>query len=231
MIEEQKRLAYSVRQMSPADIPQVEEIDKEAFPTQWPPLSFKRELSNKLAHCIVAHDESASHMGEARETDDMRRTIGWMSRVRSLFGKQTYSINYDTCILYIGGYAIYWMMADEAHLTSIAVREASRRQGIGEMLLICVIDSALKQHARVVTLEVRASNYAAQALYEKYGFERVGERRSYYSDDKETAIIMTTEVITLPSYQQRLQRLKEAFVYKQAGILAPRFRQHLVHDR
>ncbi len=61
----------------------------------------------------------------------------------------------------------------------------------------------------LVTLECRASNEAAQGLYEKYGFRRVGVRRRYYSDNREDAVIMTTESILTPSYGALFRRLKE----------------------
>ncbi|MFC1925787.1 ribosomal protein S18-alanine N-acetyltransferase, partial [Chloroflexota bacterium] len=106
------------------------------------------------------------------------------------------------------GYASMWLMVDEAHLTSIAVRETHRRRGVGELLLISIIDLAMHLKAQIVTLEVRSSNLAAQALYEKYGFIEVGLRRGYYSDDGEDAVIMTAENIASAFYQARLEDLR-----------------------
>jgi ribosomal-protein-alanine N-acetyltransferase len=116
------------------------------------------------------------------------------------------------------GYASMWLMIDEAHLTSIAVRETHRRQGIGELLLIFVIELSIQVNAEVVTLEVRSSNLAAQALYRKYGFAEVGIRRNYYSEDGEDAVIMTTETINTASYRAKLQGLKREYVERWGTI-------------
>jgi ribosomal-protein-alanine N-acetyltransferase len=111
---------------------------------------------------------------------------------------------------HIVGLAGFWIMAGEAHITSIAVRLAYQRRGIGEQLFIFLIDLAQKLNARILTLEVRASNVAAQNLYSKYGFAGVGLRRGYYSDNREDAILMSTEEITSASFQARFQKLKQA---------------------
>ena len=115
---------------------------------------------------------------------------------------------------YIMGCADFWMMANEAHITNLAVREPHRRRGIGELLLISMIDMARKLDARILTLEVRASNTIAQNLYYKYGFTRVGLRRYYYTDNKEDAVLMTTENISSTSFQSLLKRLKKAHTQK-----------------
>ena len=107
----------------------------------------------------------------------------------------------------IVGYASIWMMVDESHLTSIAVRKSHQRQGIGELLLMAVIRLSMQLKAEVVTLEVRASNHSAQALYAKYGFKTVGIRRRYYTDNSEDAVIMTTDKINSPGYQALLREL------------------------
>lgn len=92
------------------------------------------------------------------------------------------------------GLAGFWMMVDEAHIITIAVRNTHRRQGIGESLLSSAIDTAKQLKAREVTLEVRESNEAAKSLYVKYGFSEMGIRKAYYDDTNEDAIIMTKEI-------------------------------------
>ena len=101
-------------------------------------------------------------------------------------------------------------MAGEAHIINLAVREIYRRQGIGELLLISIVDLAAELHAQIITLEVRVSNVAAQRLYSKDGFTQVGLRRGYYSDNREDGVVMSTENITLDSFQTRFQQLKQA---------------------
>jgi len=120
---------------------------------------------------------------------------------------------------YVFGFSGFWVMVDEAHITNIAVREICRRQGIGELLLISVIDMAVELNARIVTLEVRASNIAAQSLYHRYGFAQVGLRRGYYTDNREDAVIMSTENIALASFQAHLNQLKQAHSRKWGIVL------------
>jgi ribosomal-protein-alanine N-acetyltransferase len=102
-----------------------------------------------------------------------------------------------------------WMMVDEAHVVTIAVRRSHRHQGLGEWLLIHIIEMSRSLRARYVTLEVRESNSAAQALYQNYGFTKAGTRLKYYSDNGENALIMTTCELDSPSYLERLNRLRQ----------------------
>lgn len=158
-----------LRSMKEADVPQVTAIDREAFPTLWPPANYEREMKNGLAHYLVAGDEE-----------------------------------------HIIGFAGLWLLVDEAHITNIAVREKHRRQGIGETLLIAIIELAAKLEASNITLEVRASNTEAQKLYAKYGFVKAGLRRGYYTDNREDAVLMTLEGLKSNEVRKRLENLKRA---------------------
>ena len=110
----------------------------------------------------------------------------------------------------IVGYAGLWLMVDEAHITTFAVHPDLRRRRIGERLLVRIFEMAQALDAEWLTLEVRASNLAAQKLYEKYGFRPAGIRRRYYSDNNEDAIIMWTERLRDRSVRDRLAKLKTA---------------------
>jgi len=194
------------------DIAQVTEIDREAFPTLWPPANYQHELQNRLAHYIVACDEEKTVEEPEVEASPEKGFPSLVSRVRQLFNHDRFFSNKlpPSGREYIIGFAGFWIMADEAHLTNIAVWKLYRRQGVGELLLISVIDMATKLNAYIITLEVRASNTAAQGLYHKYGFTQVGLRRGYYTDNREDAVLMSTENITSASFQAHLQQLKQA---------------------
>lgn len=110
---------------------------------------------------------------------------------------------------YVIGLAGFWIMAGEAHIVNIAVKQSYRRRGIGELLLISLIGLAIEKGAQLITLEVRASNSSAQSLYYKYGFVIKGIRRSYYSDNREDAVIMTAEEICSTSFKERLEFLRQ----------------------
>lgn len=89
------------------------------------------------------------------------------------------------------GYAGFWNVSGEGGITNVAVLPEYRRQGIGSMLIAEMIKTAVKLKLDLLTLEVRKSNTAAQGLYKKYGFDIIGERKRYYSDNGEDAWIMT----------------------------------------
>ena len=108
------------------------------------------------------------------------------------------------------GFAGLWVMVDEAHVTTFAVDPRWRRRGVGERLLLTLLDIAVARKAREATLEVRLSNMPARRLYEKYGFRPVGIRPRYYSDNGEDALIMTTEALDSPGMLDRVAALRAA---------------------
>ena len=209
-------MACYVRLMRKEDIPQVVEIDREAFPTMWPPANYRHELENRLARYIVACDDVERVEEPKTKATPKKGFSGLLSRLRQLFNHDRFFGNEipPSERQYILGFTGFWIMTGEAHITNIAVREKHRRQGIGELLLISLIDLAIKLDARLITLEVRASNTAAQSLYSKYGFTKVGVRRGYYTDNREDGVLMSLEDITSASVQANLQRLKQAHAQK-----------------
>jgi ribosomal-protein-alanine N-acetyltransferase len=92
------------------------------------------------------------------------------------------------------GFCNYWLVADELHILNVAVHPDERRQGHAARLLQHILGEASRNKTRVVSLEVRLSNQAAQALYRKFGFREVGTRPRYYADNGEDALLMDREV-------------------------------------
>lgn len=113
----------------------------------------------------------------------------------------------DDAVIAYGG---IWLMVDEAHITTLAVDPAWRRQRVGGTLLLALLDLAVARRAREATLEVRLSNLPARRLYEKYGFRPVGLRPRYYSDNGEDALIMTTDDLSGASMRTRIAGLRGA---------------------
>ena len=91
------------------------------------------------------------------------------------------------------GYAGLLVVADEGYITNVAVRPDCRRQGVASQLLEVFMNFAKGNRLAFLTLEVRASNYDAIALYGSRGFRSVGRRKNYYEHPKEDAVIMTKE--------------------------------------
>ena len=89
------------------------------------------------------------------------------------------------------GYGGLLVVLDEGYITNVAVRPEHRRQGIGSDLLNVFENFARGNQLAFLTLEVRSSNAAAIALYQKAGYEEAGRRRGYYAHPREDAVIMT----------------------------------------
>jgi len=212
-------LTYLIRPMRPEDISQVNEIDRQAFDPRFPSPDYRQELKNKLAAYIVICD--------GNKTPDNHHN-GVMTRLaRLLSGFASRREHHQPGApppaappSYIAGFAGIWVLADEGHLTAIIVRKEYRRRGLGELLLTAALEKARERGARTLTLEVRVSNTAAQSLYRKYGFREVGRRPKYYTDNREDALLMTSEDLDSASFQRRLRELKRARREKTAVITA-----------
>ena len=109
------------------------------------------------------------------------------------------------------GYGGVLVILDEAHIMTLAVRNDYRRQGIAMRILLELISRAEEMEAHFLTLEVRKSNQPAISLYEKLGFQIMGERKHYYIDNLENALIMWTDRITLPENRKLLRSLRKKY--------------------
>ncbi len=103
------------------------------------------------------------------------------------------------------GYGGMMVVGDEAHITTIAVSEAERGNGLGTRLMMRLANAAVDAGAKHLTLEVRSSNLPAQALYRRFGMAPVGVRKDYYIT--EDALIMWVTDIDGEEYRQRLDSI------------------------
>jgi ribosomal-protein-alanine N-acetyltransferase len=101
----------------------------------------------------------------------------------------------------VGG---YWLVVDEAHISTFAIHPDWRGRGAGSVLIDGLLRQAAGLGAGSAMLEVREGNLAAQSLYRKFGFQIVGRRKGYYKDNGETALLMTAE--KLSEYESYLTR-------------------------
>lgn len=106
-------------------------------------------------------------------------------------------------------YAGAWLILQEGHITNIAVLPQYRKMGIGQKVTQALLQYAANLGVQYVTLEVRRSNIAAQKLYEKLGFIKVGERKKYYEDNQEDAFIMVND--KLPPEEETFQEAETVF--------------------
>lgn len=172
------RLHVIVRPMTLEDIDRVVVLDRLAFPNPWPPHTYRHEiLSNRTSTMLVLEAaDAAAHGGEPGG-----------SLFSRFIGRRSPEHSSDPLV----GYSGFWKIADEAHISTIAIHPDWRGHKLGELLIWTMFHLAMQQDARMMTLEVRVSNDVALNLYHKYGFEITGKRRNYYRDNLEDAHVMT----------------------------------------
>jgi ribosomal-protein-alanine N-acetyltransferase len=181
-------LPFVIAPMQLGHIPAIMEIERESFSLPWPESAYRHELTyNEFARYYVLGPRLAEPASPPSSV--WQRWWGKMRRQPSANPGPVW------------GHGGFWLMYDEAHISTLAVRTEWRRQGLGELLLLTLLDEASRLDASRATLEVRVSNLAAQALYAKYGFEQVGRRKAYYNDNQEDALILTTPEFASPAYQ------------------------------
>jgi len=185
---------YRIEPRRLEDVPTVGAIERMVFTRPWPVDAYNYELlENPKSYYLVARLKQPFPKAQRGLRAALRRAMIGPDLDRSLLG-----------------YGGLWLVIDEAHICTLAVHPDWRRRSIGELLLVSLIEKAIELADCTVTLEVRVSNLAAQRLYEKYGFNRAGLRKGYYSDNNEDAYIMTTDSVRSAQYQSRFIGLKEA---------------------
>lgn len=201
-------LPFYVRPMQLADVPAVMAIEHTAFSLPWPEGAYRHEITkNELAHYYVLCFRSPA-------VSQKPGSPSLWQRIRSSF-KQEAEPPADVVL----GYGGFWMMVDEAHISTLAIRQDVRGHGLGEFLLLALLDEARRLGAQLATLEVRVSNAVARALYTKYGFRETGRRTAYYHDNNEDALIMTTPVFTVGNYWQTIEAHRAALMRRLAQQL------------
>jgi ribosomal-protein-alanine N-acetyltransferase len=108
----------------------------------------------------------------------------------------------------IVAYGGIWVILEDSHITTVAVDPALRGRGLGEAMVLKLIDEGIERGAAWMTLEVRESNVSAQKLYRKYGFTTVTTRKGYYSDDNESALVMWAGNLKSELYRNRIGVLR-----------------------
>ena len=213
-------MEVAIRRMRSEDVPQVIEIEQEAFSPGWIGTPFRRELNSRYCRFLVAHllnkpEETPpdNHVPADGQPADASLWARMAQGVKAVFGAHN-ELPVDT----LAGYVGVWLQGDQAHITEIAVRESLRGQGIGELLLIGTVRVAFEQGMDEVTLEARVSNFVAQRLYDKYGFNEAGIRKNYYADNREDAVIMTTDHIHTRSYRDKFDDLQTRFLERYGDI-------------
>ncbi|HWP31301.1 MAG TPA: ribosomal protein S18-alanine N-acetyltransferase [Fimbriimonadales bacterium] len=145
----------------------------------------------KVALSVRIEPMQVSHLPRVHEIEEKTNPTPWSLRsFRSELDNPQASYFVVIAKDEIVGFAGYWRVIDEAHITTIAVDPNYQGMGIGKKLLAHLLNDAKEKGLRCATLEVRASNSRAIALYEKFGFVRCATRKRYYSHNNEDAVVM-----------------------------------------
>ncbi len=211
-------MRYLIEAMRLDDIASVQTVETQSFSAPWSAQAYEQDLrNNRLAHYTVLREIADDNAALAATVPSPQAEPG-RPTARQTLARFWHRLRGKTEAPPsaprppIVGFAGIWLMVDEAHLVTVAVAPGQRGKGLGELLLVSMIDLSCILGAQTLTLEVRVSNHVAQALYRKYAFKNEGVRRRYYSDNGEDALIMTTETLTSASYQANYQSLKRALL-------------------
>jgi [ribosomal protein S18]-alanine N-acetyltransferase len=194
-------VSYYLAPMTLDDIAEVSRVERQCFSNPWPQSAYRREIRNIANNHYIVLWYRPDRPESRLTRPEARGPLGLLPFVRR--GEPA---THDT----ISGFAGMWVLYDEAHVTTIGVAPQHRGKGLGEYMLVNLIEQALKRNAEWVTLEVRVSNDSAQALYRKYGFTQQGVRKRYYSDNGEDAFIMWSPSLHSEEYMTRFDELRAA---------------------
>jgi ribosomal-protein-alanine N-acetyltransferase len=209
---------YRIELMTTDDVPEVGRVERRCFSNPWPSSAYRRELQlPEQNYYIVLRDRSPEAETEVASLSPVTpgngahsdRALPRRTLLPLALGRKLGRADEPPATPPILGFAGMWLAFDEAHITTIGVDPDCRGRGLGELLLVAMFDEAFRRHTNWLTLEVRVSNGPAQALYHKYGFREQGRRKRYYSDNNEDALIMWSAALTDPSYQRRVERLRD----------------------
>jgi len=172
----------NIRRANAADVPALMELERhDATAAHWSPEQYERMFS-------PAGDQGSERIVLVVEDCNLVEGIGETPGETSL-GKNS-TRNVSTMIAFL----VANRVGTEREIENIVVAAGARRRGIATRLLGEFMAHARTEHPGSVSLEVRESNLAARALYRKIGFEEVGERRGYYANPTEAAIICSVTI-------------------------------------
>lgn len=170
--------------MTLGDIDQVMDIERLSFTAPWSARAYRFELTENENSVMLVVRQAPGGGG-------LRR---WLWPTNNKARRP------------VLGYAGMWLLVDEGHIATIAVHPDWRGRGLGEMLILSLLERARARGMQRSTLEVRVSNEGAQALYRSVGFEVVSRRRHYYADNDEDAYIMVTPAFDQPGFWENVER-------------------------
>jgi ribosomal-protein-alanine N-acetyltransferase len=201
------QLPYVVEPMTLADLDQVMAIERLAFSAPWSMQSYRYEITRNAYSTMLVIRQARFFRGRP---ESMLSFLG--------LGKPSF----------VRGYGGFWLLVDEIHISTIAVHPKWRGGGLGELLLLSLLDEGIRLRASNASLEVRVSNLPAQTLYHKYGFAVASRQKRYYADNNEDAYIMVTPSFETPNFQANLHECR-MHLYDRLGTGSGKARAGATH--
>ncbi|NEQ97543.1 MAG: ribosomal protein S18-alanine N-acetyltransferase [Cyanothece sp. SIO2G6] len=179
-----------IKPLTPDQLPQVLTLDHLCFGGLWTEPGYQREIVSPNSALLVLEASRAafSHNNQ---------------RFQSVSSEVTPPLSIGDTAAIIGVGCV-WFVLEEAHITILGIDPRYRQQGLGTLLLMTLLNVAVHRGSAWATLEVRQSNSIAQALYKQIGFTVIGQRKHYYPDTKENALVFWHQGLQEPSFAENL---------------------------
>lgn len=172
-------------------LPAALQLDHLCFGGLWTLDGYQRELESPNSDLLAivpapsTPDDEAVVIAEER-SESLVHLKANLSRSHPCATSATPSAVTDPLL----GLGCYWAILDEAHITILGIHPDYQRRGLGHLMLCALLDRARQRDMARATLEVRISNQSALLLYQKFGFQIAGQRKGYYTDTGEDALIL-----------------------------------------
>lgn len=197
-----------LRSLATDQIPAALELDQRALGGLWSWDGYQREIASPNSDLLVFVGQEAKgdpslvihHSSFAKERQ--RTKDEKPAEIQNPKSK----LQNSPSLLALG---CSWAIAEEAHITLLAVDPRYQQQGLGQAMLYALLVAAYQRQLERATLEVRVSNQAALALYTKFGFREAGRRKRYYQDTGEDALVLWRGGLHHPHFPQKVQQWQE----------------------
>jgi ribosomal-protein-alanine N-acetyltransferase len=202
----------TVAPMTPDDLDEIMPLERQCFEDPWTRRMYLNDLTTNpsATYLVVRMANSKWQMADTKPSATVGP--GRPSDALPQAGKASEAAIQSPILAYGG----FWLLLDEAHIATVASHPDWRGCGLGQWLMLALLDAAMTRGAASSTLEVRAGNLPARHLYEKLGYEVTGLRKHYYRDG-EDGLIMTTPPLSEAGMQARLGAARADVLVKLAS--------------
>ncbi|MEB3233401.1 MAG: ribosomal protein S18-alanine N-acetyltransferase [Leptolyngbyaceae bacterium] len=175
-------------------VPEVLALDHLCFGGLWTEAGYQREIDSPNSNLLIL-EASQQNLAKSIQIPHARLQVG----------PTTAQVNPAALI----GLGCVWFVLEEAHITILGIDPHYRHQGLGRLMLITLLKAAMKRGSEWATLEVRRSNTIAQTLYHRVGFTVIGQRKRYYPDTNEDALIFWHRGLQETSFAEKLATIEQ----------------------